>query len=304
MKKNLAFAVLLALCATALAATDKLVPAKRDMRANPPGKFLAPGYYVPNAFNAETVTVACSDGYRLSGDAIRRRRLPMNQMPAILFLHEAGKDRRSWYPLTIQMAGRNYISLAVDLRGCGENPKLNDPNGKSLDKLPDSDVRKMLDDVRNALSFLSMSPGVDPDRIGVIGSGLGASLALAAAAEPWGKNIQVVIALSPRLDDHGYKAAEAAKNLGKTLVCLAASRGDATAFQESSAIYAAAAGPKEFFDAEGNATGVGLFGARSAVPAKGDETNPVFFALIPQWFYQGLIKDSLPLPPARKPKKH
>lgn len=304
MTKKLFIGIVLAsiACAT-MANTAVTPPPKRDMRANPPGKFIAPGYFVSNAFIAETVNIACEDGYTLAGDMIKRRRSGMEQASGILFLHEAGKDRKSWYPLTVQLAGRGFNVLAIDLRGCGENPKLN-KSGKTLDKLPEADVRKMLDDIRNSVSHLALSLGTNPESIAVIGAGLGANLAIAAANEPWAKNVRLVIALSPSLDDRGYKTEEAAKNIGKkTMVCLAASRGNSTPFQASTVIYGLLTGPKDFFEGDGEGYGVGLFGARSVAAPKDGETPPILFSHLPQWVYQGFKLQSSALPPARKPAK-
>ena len=301
MKKAIILAAIMAVSAFAAAETAKRVPPKRDMRSNPPGKFLSPGYYIPNVFLGETVTIDTSDGYKLAGDFIRRRNIKRESLPVILFLHEAGKTRRSWYPLTVQLAGRNYASLAVDLRGCGENPEINADKKMTFDKLPEAELRKMLDDVRNAVSYLSMRPGADGESIAIIGAGLGANLALAAAAEPWAKNVRIVIALSPTLDDHGYRTEEAVGKAAKSVkICLAASQGDATSYQASAALYRLVKGPKEFFEGEGSMSGTGLFGTKSAVPASAGETPPLLFALIPKWVYEGLIGKYPVLPPRRK----
>jgi dienelactone hydrolase len=293
---------LLAVSFFAAAETAKMAPPKRDMRSNPPGKFLSPGYYIPNVFIGETETIAASDGYKLAADYVRRKNIARLNLPGILYLHEEGKTRRSWYPLTVQLAGRNYASLAVDLRGCGENPGINADNKASFDSLPEADIRKMLEDVRNAVSYLAMRPGVDGESIAIIGAGLGANLALAAAAEPWAKNVKVVVALSPTLDNHGYRTEEAVRKAGKSvMICLAASQGDATSYQASSALYRLAKGPKEFFEGEGSMSGTGLFGTKSAVPAAAGETAPLLFALIPKWVYEGLI-GKYPAPaPQRRP---
>jgi len=304
MNRPLILAVSIIISTATIAGAEKLVPPRRDMRTNPPGKIIAPGYYVSNAFKHETVTIECSDGYKMAGDSLKRVRLPGQDVPAILFLHEAGKSRRSWYPLTTQIAGRNYIVLAIDLRGCGENPQLNGNLGKTLDKLPEAELQIMLEDIRNALSFLSMSSGVDPTNIGIIGSGLGANLAIAAAAEPWAANVKLVIALSPSLNDHGIKTEEAARKIEKTTVRLAASRGDATSYQASATLFSLLPGQKYFFEGEGAASGVGLFGTKSAAPAKVNEESPILFALLPQWLYDGLMKKSPALPAARKTATH
>jgi dienelactone hydrolase len=243
-----------------------LGPARGDAAAGipppfqaPPGKFLAPGYYIPRAFEADPVTVECSDGYRVAADLIRRAR--MRQLrPGVVFIHESGRNKRSWFPLSIQTAGRGYVVLAIDLRGCGENPGLAGNPKTAEEGLKPEDYAKMLEDVRNAISFLSMKSGVDQENMAIIGAGLGANLAICAAAQPWAKTVKCVIALSPRLEDHGYSAEKAVPNMGKCHLYIAASKGDAESYGDSLKLMELSKTTKELLSGEGAARGVRMFG--------------------------------------------
>jgi len=279
MNKSRILAGLMAVLLCSISHGERMAPPKRDFRTNPPGKFLAPGYYIPNVFDASVVSISCSDGYRLSADSIGRKRT-RQLMPSIIFLHESGKDRHSWYPMTVQLAGRGYNILSVDLRGCGENPVMNKEPGKTLDKLAEGDLLKMVEDVHSILNHLELNTMADPESIAIIGSGLGANLAIIAAAEPWAGKVRTVIAISPSLIDHGFSTIEPAKKLGRKLACLAASRGDTSTHGAATELYRILAGPKEFFDAEGDASGVAMFGSRSAVQKDGNGEPIVFFSAI------------------------
>jgi len=253
----------------------------------PPGKFLAPGYYIPRPFDAESVTIECSDGYRLTGDYIRRSRMN-RRMPAVLFIHEGGRDKRSWYPMTVQLAGRGFAVLSIDLRGHGENPA--SPSNRKITgaQLKPEDYAKMLDDIRNALSYLSMRPAVESGSIAIIGASLGANLGLAAASQPWAGAVKGVIALSPRLEDHGYSAEKAVTEMGRRHVYLVAAKDDTETYPDAVKLLGLAKGPKELLSVEGTARGAKLFGA-------------ALLSKVPAWLVDMLVQDNLALPPADRP---
>lgn len=74
-----------------------------------------------------------------------------------------------WYPLIVE-AGMN--AFAFDYRGFGTS------DGDRGRLIPDEEVQ----DVLNAVSFVAQQPEVDPQRVGVLGWGLGGGIAVAAAA--------------------------------------------------------------------------------------------------------------------------
>jgi pimeloyl-ACP methyl ester carboxylesterase len=64
-----------------------------------------------------------------------------------------------------------YVTLGFDMRGCGESEG---EHGRVI-------CLEQVEDTRNALSFLVRQAGVDPERIGVIGSSFGGAVAVYAA---------------------------------------------------------------------------------------------------------------------------
>lgn len=247
-------------------------------------KCAAPGatgpYHIPRGFSADIVTVECDDGYKLAADWIRRGRMT-RKMPGVIYLHQAGRDRHSWYPLTIQTAGRGMAVLALDLRGHGENPAAaGNPSTKAAGLGPD-DYKKMVADVRNAVSYLAIRNEVDGGRIALVGSGLGANLALLTAGESWAEAVTCVIAVSPTLDDHGLAPLEAVKRIPKSrAVYLAAARDDAASWTACETLVPQIKTLKEFFQVETGGAGVALFG-------KG------LFQKIPAWLYDAVLQPSL-----------
>ena len=95
--------------------------------------------------------------------------------PAVLLLHGGRQDRSEWDGLLPALQARGWTTLAIDLRGHGEtggeiedwSAFFNDANG-------------VPHDVEAALAFLREDAGVDPERIAVVGSSVGANLACVA----------------------------------------------------------------------------------------------------------------------------
>ena len=65
-----------------------------------------------------------------------------------------------------------YVTLRFDMPGCGESEG---PRGNLI-------CLEQVSDTRNALSFFQGQSGINPERIGVIGSSFGAAVALDGVA--------------------------------------------------------------------------------------------------------------------------
>ena len=101
-----------------------------------------------------------SHGLKLSGVV----RIPDNakgKVPAFLLLHGFGSNKEAeWMKLTAELlAGWGYASMRFDFRGCGASEG---PPGRTI-------CLEQVEDVKNAVTWLSTQPGIDPKRIGVIG---------------------------------------------------------------------------------------------------------------------------------------
>lgn len=143
--------------------------------------------------------------------------------PAILLLHMRGKDKSSWGGLPAKLVKEGYAVLAIDLRGHGETL---DPQGHNivLNSLKDSDYQNMLFDVSAAHEYLARQPGVDPERLGIIGASIGANLALLYCSGD--RRVRTVVALSPGLNYKSLKPLDAMDGVDKRAIYLIASRSD------------------------------------------------------------------------------
>ena len=92
--------------------------------------------------------------------------------PAIIMMHGFGANKSGgpeW--ICKQYESWGYVALRFDYRGCGES------GGERGRVIPLEEVA----DARNALSYMAMRPEVDPARIALCGSSLGAGVAVYAA---------------------------------------------------------------------------------------------------------------------------
>ncbi len=118
--------------------------------------------------------------------------------PVVILVHDLSDDfgRLEWlfterFPRILE-AG--YHALAIDLRGHGETPLPND--GRPAGQLTYSDLEDMHLEVKAAITWLRSQPTADKARIGVIGVGLGASVAFVSMGA-FPEDLRVGVALSP-----------------------------------------------------------------------------------------------------------
>ncbi len=112
---------------------------------------------------------------------------------AFLVLHGFGSNSES---ANVQGPTRvlsefGYVTLRFDMRGCG----------KSEGEFGRVICLEQVEDLGNALDFLSRHPNVDPDRIGVIGSSFGGAVAVYAG----GTNPRVAAVISNGGWGHGER---------------------------------------------------------------------------------------------------
>jgi dienelactone hydrolase len=140
---------------------------------------------------SETRVVVESGGWRLVGDLV----VPDSNgpVPGVLMLNQAAGDRTPYTGLARELAARGVASLRLDLRGHGESSNLGrfTPGGPQRNPLIwDAEI-----DVSAAHRYLMSHPGLDQERIAVVGSSYSGE-EMAEAGREWGY-AQAYVALSP-----------------------------------------------------------------------------------------------------------
>jgi dienelactone hydrolase len=144
-----------------------------------------------------------SDGVTLRGYLTAGGLSPVGA-PGVALVHQFMRDDEQWGSLPEDMAKAGYRVLAFNLRGHGDsdpygggplNGLLNDPAGAPLD-------------VQAAIEHLGGEGGADPSRIAVVGTSIGANLAVVAAIRGWAKTHVAFSARIPPTENLAATAAE------------------------------------------------------------------------------------------------
>jgi pimeloyl-ACP methyl ester carboxylesterase len=119
-------------------------------------------------------------------------------IPVALLLHGFGETRSVWSALSERLLARGWAVLAIDLRGHGQS-RTRGPNTLTPEVGWRTDPQQFPLDLEPALDWLKTRPRLDANRIAVIGSDVGAALALIAGGRY--SEVGTVVALNPDLDE-------------------------------------------------------------------------------------------------------
>lgn len=152
--------------------------------------------------------------------------------PAVILLHEAGRTRQIWDAFARLLQRNGIAALAVDLRGHGESIRQQTSEGvRRLDwaKFEPREYAQMLLDVEAAWDFLSTQLEVDTLRIAVMGSALGANLAIRYAEI--NDEVAALILLSPAVNYGELRIEETMPKLAQLPLRIIVSAADTESFE-------------------------------------------------------------------------
>jgi hypothetical protein len=135
----------------------------------------------PAGTSRTDVSFVTTDGLTLTGfvtavsDAQRQPGQTATS-PGVVLVHQFMRDDEQWGVLPETLAEAGYTVLAFNLRGHGDSDAYDNP---LADLLTDSSGAPR--DVEAALSFLGTLDGLDPTRLGLVGTSIGANLTAAAS---------------------------------------------------------------------------------------------------------------------------
>jgi len=149
-----------------------------------------PVFFIAGTLNAQTVdeprveeriTLTTDDGWRLNARYLRAA----DKAPTLVLIHSQKNDLNEWKLWFDYLKRYGYGYIAMDLRGHG-NSFITASGSTTTYKTfavsgPNNEFNKMIRDVEAALAYLSTN-SVTGDNIILAGSGLGANLAIKAAA--------------------------------------------------------------------------------------------------------------------------
>jgi pimeloyl-ACP methyl ester carboxylesterase len=134
--------------------------------------------------------------------------------PLVILVHQIGSTRAEWEPLLGRLRlAPSIATLALDLRGHGASTATADGETLAWRDFDADAWPRTASDVRAAVAFArSDASGIAPRTLAVVGSSIGSSAAIAAAATEPG--LGVIVALSPGRAYHGFDAITPATELG------------------------------------------------------------------------------------------
>jgi dienelactone hydrolase len=205
-------------------------------------KLLSTGTLTEISFQTE-------DGWTIYGNF----RVPQNtsgKIPAVILLHSGLSDRNAYHELETALARSGLAVLNIDWRGKGKSTG----KGKYFELSKAERDRGYLD-AKGAVTFLTSQPGIDADRLGIMGTVIGAKYAMAAAADE--PRIRTVVVLT------GYIPTEKEKTYVRTQkppILFVTSTGHRAVTQSMTELYGLAKGSgSELLIYNGGAIGYQLF---------------------------------------------
>lgn len=187
------------------------------------------------ALAAGPVALTTADGVQIKG---QYQDAPGQTGPGLICLHMLGQRRQDWSRFMAAAAARGMHSIAIDLRGHGQSTT--GSGGKKLDyrQFGEQEFRAAVADVQAAYDYLIAQPGVDKQRIAVVGASIGANLALNfAATRP--NDVKSVVLLSPGKNYRGVDTTAAVLKFRGPLLFYAAP-GDEYSYASTQALAQAA----------------------------------------------------------------
>lgn len=124
------------------------------------------------------VTFQTEDGWTIHGNLRVPGSATGSKTPAVILLHSGLSDRNVYHELEVALAKSGLAVLNIDWRGNGRSTG----KGKYFD-LTRAERDKGYLDAKAAVNFLAGQPDIDSNRLGILGTVIGAKHSMAALAE-------------------------------------------------------------------------------------------------------------------------
>ena len=180
----------------------------------------------PQPQRAEFTT---ADGVHIVGDFYPAQ--GEGEAPLALLLHMYRSDRSAWKPLVGPLHDAGFAVLAIDMRGHGESTEPKDMHLEQRVKQRDPGIFNAMHlDAAAAVDWAHKQPGVDPDKLVVVGASVGCSVALDFTAR--NENVDGVVCLSPGTHYLGVDSTEDIKETRKVPILLLSEEKERAAVDE------------------------------------------------------------------------
>ena len=178
--------------------------------------------------NIEYVTI---DKFNIVADLYLPPKLSKKvKIPLIIMLHAIAEDKEVWKPYARELVGKGYSVLALDFRGHG-NSIFDRKKKKVFWRFFNDEYWKYISsDVLSGVELLKSDyPQVNTDKIVIVGSSLGACVAV-VSAEKISKVVKGLVLLSPINKHKNIEARVSMVNYGPHPVLIIVSKDDSSAY--------------------------------------------------------------------------
>ena len=149
---------------------------------------------VVHSARLQPVRFQTADGFSLFGTLFSASHLA-GPRPAVILIHPFNEDHLQWADFVPELVvERGYVALAFDLRGHG-NSIFRNGQAFTIQNFSIEDFNEMPLDVEAAVAFLKTRPEADANRIGVVGTDIGANIAFVSAGLL--PDIKATVSVSP-----------------------------------------------------------------------------------------------------------
>ncbi len=133
--------------------------------------------------------------------------------PALILLHNSGRDHYPYRVLWQYLLRQGVSVLAIDFRGHGASQRTTPAAYEMLVTRDQRVYTDFIQDARAGLAFLTRVHHIPPEKIGVVGGEVGATVGFQLCAE--NPKLRGLVALSPLSNAYGLPTLEYARQFGK-----------------------------------------------------------------------------------------
>lgn len=213
---------------------------------------------------SQPVQFQTADGFSLFGTLFSASHLT-GPRPAVILIHPFNENHGQWSGFVPELVvERGYVALAFDLRGHG-NSIFRNGQAFTIQNFSVEDFNQMPLDVEAAVAFLKTRPEADPNRIGVVGTDIGANIAFVSAGLV--SDIKATVSVSPSFRENQAREVLIGTNIPgfapRNILFLAAF-GDGYAYTSSQTMAGMTQGVTAVIGYQGTGHGLALLAQGSA----------------------------------------
>jgi pimeloyl-ACP methyl ester carboxylesterase len=168
---------------------------------------------LPDPGHEQAVSLLAVDRFHLQGSLHRPAGLPEEgELPAVIVVHPFARNRELSDVVISVLLERGFAVLSMDLRGHGQSYQTPDHKVLMPPVLKPRDAQDMVRDQLLLVDYLVRQPAIDGEKIGILGSGLSALIAVEAAGAD--ERIGAVALVGPSDPVFGISGDEGMEKLG------------------------------------------------------------------------------------------